>query len=86
MSNGRVHFEVFVRKNPHAGWALEMATEKRDVAVSTAEDLFKGLDILLDGVHEGRPGLLHVLVDDHDVPPGVARIVGVSSPQASSRK
>lgn len=36
-----VHFEVFVRKNPHAGWALEMATEKRDVAVATAEDLFK---------------------------------------------
>ncbi len=56
------------------------------VTVDTAEDLIKGLDILLDGVHEGRPGLLHVLVDDHDVPPGVARIVGVSSPQASSRK
>lgn len=38
--DSRVHFEVFVRKNPHAGWALEMATEKRDLAVTTAEELF----------------------------------------------
>jgi hypothetical protein len=36
---GRVHFEVFVRKNPNASWALEMATESRDHAVTTAEEL-----------------------------------------------
>jgi hypothetical protein len=41
MSSGRIHFEVFVRKNPAGGWALEMATEKRDLALTTAEDLMR---------------------------------------------
>lgn len=43
MDNGRVHFEVFVRKNPGSGWSLEMATDKRDQAITVAEDLINGL-------------------------------------------
>ncbi len=41
MGNGRVHFEVYVRKTPGSGWTLEMASENRAAAVSAAEDLVK---------------------------------------------
>jgi hypothetical protein len=41
MGSGRVHFEVYVRKTPGSGWALEMATENRAAAVSAAEDLVR---------------------------------------------
>ncbi|RAK57271.1 hypothetical protein [Phenylobacterium deserti] len=41
MVSARVHFEVYVRKKPTSGWTLEMATENRALAISTAEDLIK---------------------------------------------
>ncbi|MDE2488692.1 MAG: hypothetical protein KGO51_14965 [Alphaproteobacteria bacterium] len=41
MGNGRVHFEVYVRKSPGSSWALEMATENRAGAISAAQDLMK---------------------------------------------
>jgi hypothetical protein len=41
MDSTRVHFEVFVRKKPGSGWTLEMATENRALAITTAEDLVK---------------------------------------------
>jgi hypothetical protein len=41
MGSGRVHFEVYVRKSPGSGWALEMATENRAGALSAAQDLMK---------------------------------------------
>jgi hypothetical protein len=39
MVGARVHYEVFGRKKPGAGWVLEMATEDRSAAVRTAEGL-----------------------------------------------
>lgn len=39
MVGARVHYEVFGRKKPGAGWVLEMATEDRAAAVRTAEGL-----------------------------------------------
>ena len=41
MGTSRVHFEVYVRKTPGSGWALEMATENRAGAISAAQDLMK---------------------------------------------
>jgi hypothetical protein len=41
MGSGRVHFEVYVRKTPGSGWALEVATENRAQAVSVAQDMMK---------------------------------------------
>jgi hypothetical protein len=41
MGTGRVHFEVYVRKTPGSGWALEIATENRAGAISAAQDLMK---------------------------------------------
>jgi hypothetical protein len=41
MSGAQVHFEVFIRKTPSGGWTLDMATENRTHAVSTAESLMK---------------------------------------------
>jgi hypothetical protein len=41
MVSGRVHFEVYVRKTPGSGWALELALENRAAAVSAAQDLMK---------------------------------------------
>jgi hypothetical protein len=41
MSGAQVHFEVFIRKTPSGGWTLDMATENRTHAVSTAEALMK---------------------------------------------
>ncbi|MFC3071315.1 hypothetical protein [Phenylobacterium soli] len=41
MGNGRVHFEVYVRKTPGSTWTLEMATENRAAAISCAEDLWR---------------------------------------------
>lgn len=39
MERAKVHFEVFVRKTPAAGWTLEMATESRAQAIAVAEEL-----------------------------------------------
>lgn len=39
MERAQVHYEVFVRKTPGAGWVLEMALEDRARAVETAEQL-----------------------------------------------
>lgn len=36
---GPVHYEVFARKTPQSGWALQLAAESRDQAMQTAEDL-----------------------------------------------
>jgi hypothetical protein len=41
MVSARVHFEVFIRRKPGSGWTLEMASEDRALAVTTAEDLMK---------------------------------------------
>ncbi len=41
MSGAQVHYEVFIRKTPSGGWTLDMATENRGHAVSTAEALMK---------------------------------------------
>lgn len=41
MDGRTVHFEVYVRRVAGAAWVLEMATEDRATAVSTAEDLMK---------------------------------------------
>lgn len=41
MGSGRVHFEVYVRKTPGSGWALELATENRAQAVAAAQDVMK---------------------------------------------
>ncbi|HEY8615225.1 hypothetical protein [Phenylobacterium sp.] len=41
MVGARVHFEVFVRRKPGDGWTLELATENRAHAVSTAEATFQ---------------------------------------------
>jgi hypothetical protein len=41
MDGARVHFEVFVRRKPGAGWTLELATENRATAVSLAETTFQ---------------------------------------------
>jgi hypothetical protein len=41
MDSGRVHFEIYVRKTPGAGWTLEMATENRALACSNAEAIVK---------------------------------------------
>ena len=39
MERSKVHYEVFVKKTPAAGWTLEMATESRAQAVAVAEEL-----------------------------------------------
>jgi hypothetical protein len=39
MVGADVHFEVFVRKKAGDGWSLEMASENRALAISTAEEL-----------------------------------------------
>ena len=41
MQGARVHFEVFVRRKPGAGWTLELATENRAAAVANAEATFQ---------------------------------------------
>lgn len=41
MSGAQVHYEVFIRKTPSGGWILDMATENRSHAVSTAEAMMK---------------------------------------------
>ena len=38
---GQVHYELFIKKTPAGGWSLDMATENRTVAVSTAEEMMK---------------------------------------------
>jgi len=37
MERGQVHYELFVRRQPGSGWALELATEDRVRATETAE-------------------------------------------------
>jgi len=39
MERAKVHYEVFVKKTPAAGWTLEMATENRAQALAVAEEL-----------------------------------------------
>ncbi len=39
MGGSRVHFEVFIRKTAGAPWTLNLATENRNTALSTAQDL-----------------------------------------------
>lgn len=39
--DGRVHYEVYVRRTPGATWVLEMATEKRSMALECAEELYR---------------------------------------------
>ncbi|MBA4795551.1 MAG: hypothetical protein H2041_17975 [Phenylobacterium sp.] len=39
MERSQVHYEVFVKKTPAAGWTLEMATESRVQAIAVAEEL-----------------------------------------------
>ncbi|MBU1379124.1 MAG: hypothetical protein KKE02_23760 [Alphaproteobacteria bacterium] len=39
MDGSRVHFEVFIRKVPGAAWTLDLATENRATAMSSAQDL-----------------------------------------------
>lgn len=39
MGGSKVHFEVFIRKVPGATWTLDLATENRATALSTAQDL-----------------------------------------------
>jgi len=34
---GRVHYELFVRRQPNSGWTLDLATEDRARAIETAE-------------------------------------------------
>lgn len=39
--DGRVHYEVYVRRTPGAAWVLEMASERRGIALECAEELFR---------------------------------------------
>lgn len=39
MDRAQVHYEVFARRKPNAGWTLEIATEDRGRAVEQAEDM-----------------------------------------------
>ncbi len=39
MNGSKVHFEVFIRKLAGAAWTLDIATENRATALSTAQDL-----------------------------------------------
>lgn len=39
MNGSKVHFEVFIRKVAGAAWTLDLATENRATALSTAQDL-----------------------------------------------
>ncbi|WP_304810106.1 hypothetical protein [Phenylobacterium sp.] len=39
MHGRQVHFELFIRRTPGAGWILDMATENRGAAIAAAEDL-----------------------------------------------
>jgi len=36
---GQVHYEIFARKTPQSGWALQNAVEDRDVALAQAEEI-----------------------------------------------
>lgn len=42
MDSARVHFEVYIRRAPGASWTLELATENRALACTTAEDCVNG--------------------------------------------
>ncbi|MGH6999198.1 MAG: hypothetical protein ACREEO_13460, partial [Phenylobacterium sp.] len=39
MHGQQVHYEVFIRRAPGAAWKLDMATENRAAAISTAEEM-----------------------------------------------
>lgn len=56
MDSPQIHFEVFVRKSPGSGWTLDMATEDRGLAVSTAQEL----------VSEGRVAAARVTKESLD--------------------
>ncbi len=38
----QVHYELFIRKSPSAGWTLDLATEDRAKALATAEEALTG--------------------------------------------
>src|SRR5215213_3500014 len=40
MDRAQVHYEVWIRRKPASGWALEIATEDRQRAIDTAEEIF----------------------------------------------
>ncbi|MDB5452378.1 MAG: hypothetical protein JWO33_956 [Caulobacteraceae bacterium] len=40
MERAQVHYEVWTRRKPGAGWSLELAVEDRERAIETAEELF----------------------------------------------
>jgi hypothetical protein len=78
-----VHFEVFVRKVPGAGWTLDMATENRTGAIDTANELMA----------EGRVAAVKVTKETYDedareyravviLKLGQADFVGKAKPQA----
>lgn len=37
--SGPIHYEVFARKTPASGWALQGAVENREAAIAMAEDM-----------------------------------------------
>ena len=41
MDGAQVHYEVFSKKTPSSGWALDLATENRATALATANDMMK---------------------------------------------
>jgi len=56
MGGSRVHFEVFIRKTPGAPWTLDLATENRAGALSTAQEL----------MNEGRAAAVKVTKEVFD--------------------
>jgi hypothetical protein len=40
--SAQVHYELYIRKTPSAGWALDLATEDRAKALATAEEALTG--------------------------------------------
>lgn len=41
--SAQIHFEVFSRKTPQAGWVLQLATEDKETALHTADTLINSL-------------------------------------------
>ncbi|WP_293676042.1 hypothetical protein [uncultured Phenylobacterium sp.] len=56
MDGHKVHFEVYVRKTPGAGWTLDTATESRATAIETANRLMA----------EGRVAAVKVTKETYD--------------------
>ncbi|HEX8570363.1 MAG TPA: hypothetical protein VF699_10640 [Caulobacteraceae bacterium] len=78
MSDSSVHFEVFVRKTPTAGWTLDQATENRTHALAAAEELLR----------TGRVASVRVVKETLDAESGTYMGVeilnrGIASPKRS---